>query len=96
MAWGGALTAVALLAAWWALSALLSDFVERRLWAELAAQALGIVAAAEWAEEDGRMLLRQAVRRGLLGAVALVVERRAIGRPLGLPADGLHDGRPRR
>jgi hypothetical protein len=26
--------------------------------------------------------------------VALVVDRGAIGRPLGLPADGLHDGLP--
>jgi hypothetical protein len=60
MAWGGALTAVALLAAWWALSVLLSDFVERRLRAELAAQALGIVAAAEWAEDDGRFVLQPA------------------------------------
>jgi hypothetical protein len=30
------------------------------------------------------------VQRGLFGAVALVVERGAIGRPLGLPADSLH------
>jgi len=40
------------------------------------------------------MLLRQAVQGGLLGAVALVVERCAIRRPLGLPADSLHDGLP--
>ena len=35
-------------------------------------------------DETGRMLLHQAVQRGLLGAVAFVVERGAIGRPLGL------------
>jgi hypothetical protein len=42
--------------------------------------------------EAGRVLLHQAVQRGLLGAVAFVVERGAIRRPLGLPANGLHDG----
>ena len=42
------------------------------------------------------MLLRQAIQRRLLGAMAFVVEWRAIVRPLGLPADGLHDGLPRR
>ncbi|HMO45435.1 MAG TPA: hypothetical protein PKB14_05395 [Rubrivivax sp.] len=47
-------------------------------------------------DEAGRMLLHQAIQRGLLGAMAFVVERGAIGRPLGLPADGLHDGLPRR
>ncbi|HEY6356491.1 MAG TPA: hypothetical protein VIY30_18560 [Burkholderiaceae bacterium] len=46
-------------------------------------------------DEAGRMLLHQAVQRGLFGAVAFVVERGAIRRPLGLPADGLHDGLPR-
>ena len=45
-------------------------------------------------DEADRMLLRQAVQGGLLGAVALVVERCAIRRPLGLPADSLHDGLP--
>ena len=41
--------------------------------------------------EEGRdVLLHQAVKRGLLGAVALVVNRGAIGRPVGLPTDGLH------
>ena len=46
-------------------------------------------------DEAGRVLLHQAAQRGLLGAVALVVERGAIGRPLWLSADGLHDGLPR-
>ena len=36
----------------------------------------------------------RAVQGGVLGAVALVVER-CIRRPLGLPADSLHDGAPR-
>ena len=41
--------------------------------------------------EEGRgVLLNQAVQRGLLGAVAPVVNRGAIRRPLGLRADGLH------
>ena len=46
-------------------------------------------------EEGGGVLLHQAVQRSLLGAVTLVVDRGAIRRPLGLPADGLHDGLPR-
>ena len=46
-------------------------------------------------DEASRALLHQAVQRGLLGAVALVVKRGAIRRPLGLPASGLHDGLPR-
>jgi hypothetical protein len=46
-------------------------------------------------DEAGRVLLHQAVQRGLLRAVALVVDRGAIGRPLGLPADGLHATLPR-
>ena len=46
-------------------------------------------------DEAGRVLLHQAVQRGLLGAVALVVDRGAIRRPLGLPADGLHVRLPR-
>ena len=45
-------------------------------------------------DEAGRVLLHQALQRGLLEAVALVVERGAIGRPLGLPAGGVHDGLP--
>ena len=42
------------------------------------------------AEEDLGVALQQAVQRGLLGTVALVVNRRAIGRPMGLPTVGLH------
>lgn len=38
-------------------------------------------------DEAGRMLLHQAVQRGLLGVVALVVDRGAIRCPLGLAAD---------
>ena len=34
-------------------------------------------------------------RYSVLWSMALVVNRGAIGRPLGLPADGLHDGLPR-
>ena len=46
--------------------------------------------------KEGRgVLLDQAVQRGLFWAVALVVDRRAIRRPLGLPANGLH-ARPQR
>ena len=41
-------------------------------------------------EESRGVLLNQAVQRGLLGAVALVMNRGAIRRPLGLPANGLH------
>jgi len=43
-------------------------------------------------DEAGRVMLHQAVQRGLLRAVALVVDRGAIVRPSprsGLPADGL-------
>ncbi|HRZ63070.1 MAG TPA: hypothetical protein P5163_21010 [Rubrivivax sp.] len=47
-------------------------------------------------DEAGRVLLHQTVQRRALRAMALVVERDAIRRPLGLPADGLHDGLPRR
>ena len=46
--------------------------------------------------EEGRsVLLHQAVQRGLLRAVALVVDRGAIRRPLGLPASGLHARLPK-
>ena len=41
-------------------------------------------------EEALGVLLHQAVQRGLLGAVALVVDRGATLRPMGLPTDGLH------
>jgi hypothetical protein len=44
--------------------------------------------------EAGRVLLHQAVQRGLRGATALVAERGAIRRPLGLLRRGLHDGLP--
>ena len=44
--------------------------------------------------KEGRgVLLHQVVQRGLLGAVALLVNRGAVWRPdrrRGLPADGLH------
>ncbi len=46
-------------------------------------------------EEGRRVLLHQAVQRGLFRAVALVVDRGAIRRPLGLPADGLHARLPK-
>jgi hypothetical protein len=45
-------------------------------------------------DEAGRVLLHQAVQGGLLGTMAFVVERGAIRCPLGLPANGLHDGLP--
>ena len=46
--------------------------------------------------DEGRdVLLHQAVQRGLFRAVAIVVDRGAIRRTLGLPADGLHDGLPK-
>ena len=41
------LTAAALLLAWWGIAALLGDFIERRLLAELDAVALGVMAASE-------------------------------------------------
>jgi hypothetical protein len=46
-------------------------------------------------DEAGRALLHQAVQRGLLRSMALVMDRGAIGRPLRLPADSLHEGLPR-
>jgi hypothetical protein len=55
---------------------------------------LGASAGLGVRDEAGRMLPHQAVQSGLLGAVACVVERGAVRRPLGLPADGLHDGLP--
>ena len=45
--------------------------------------------------EAGRVLLHQAVQRSVLWAIALVVDRDAIRRPLGLPTDGLHAWLPR-
>ena len=46
-------------------------------------------------DKTGRVLLHQAVQRGLIRSMALVVDRGAIGRPLGLPADGLHARLPK-
>ena len=46
--------------------------------------------------DEGRgVLLHQAVQCGLLRAVTLVVDWRAIRRPLGMPANGLHARLPR-
>ena len=46
-------------------------------------------------EEGRRVLQYQAVQRGLFRAVALVVDRGAIRRPLGLLHRGLHAGLPK-
>ena len=46
-------------------------------------------------DKAGRALLHQAVQRGLLRLMAFVVDRDAIRRPLGLPADGSHARLPR-
>lgn len=54
MLWGAALVALALVVAWAAISALLTDFVESRLKAELAAAARAVMAGAEW-DETGRL-----------------------------------------
>jgi hypothetical protein len=51
---------------------------------------LGAGAGLGVGHEAGRVLLHNAVQRGLLRAMALVVDRGASWRPLGLPADGLH------
>ena len=46
--------------------------------------------------KEGRgVLLHQTAKRGLFLAVTLVVNRRAIRRLMGLPADGLHTLLPR-
>ena len=46
--------------------------------------------------EEGRgMLLLQTEQRGLLRSVALVVDRGTVGRPAGLPIDGLPARLPR-
>jgi hypothetical protein len=50
---------------------------------------LGRSAGFNVGDEAGRVLLQQAVQRGVLRAIALIVDRDAIRRPLGLPADGL-------
>jgi hypothetical protein len=41
------------------------------------------------------MLPHQSIQPGRFGAVPFVVERDAIGRPLGLSAEGLHARLPR-
>jgi hypothetical protein len=46
-------------------------------------------------DEAGCVLQHQAVQRGLLGEVAVAVERRAIPRTLGLQAGGSHDELPK-
>ncbi len=51
---------------------------------------LAPVAYSASAKKVRACLLNQAIQRGLLGAVALVVDRRAIRCPEGLPTDGLH------
>ena len=53
------------------------------------------VLASVWAMKLAPVLLHEAVQRGLLGAVPLVVDRGAIRRPLRMPADGLHARLPR-
>ena len=46
--------------------------------------------------DEGRsLLLHQTIQRGLLRAVALVVDRGAIRRPLGLAASSLHARLPK-
>jgi hypothetical protein len=45
-------------------------------------------------DEAARVLLHQAVQRGLLRALPLVLDRGAIGHPLGLPAEGMHSRLP--
>jgi hypothetical protein len=51
---------------------------------------LGAGAGLGVGDEAGRVLVHQAVQRGLLGAVALVRDRSAIGYPTGLLHRGLH------
>jgi hypothetical protein len=55
---------------------------------------LGASAGLGMRDEAGRVLLHQAVQRGLLGAVAFVVDLGPIGSPLGLLRRGLPDGLP--
>jgi hypothetical protein len=55
--WSAALTLGALLAAWGVLSSLLSDFVDRRLGAELDAAARAVMAASEWDATAGFAVL---------------------------------------
>ena len=56
---------------------------------------LGARAGLGVGDEAGCMLLHQAVLRDPLGAVAFAVARGGIGRPLGLPVDGVHAGLPK-
>ena len=53
---------------------------------------LGDSAGLGVSDEAGGVLLHQAVQRGLFGMVAFVVDRGAIGSPLGLLRRGSHDG----
>ena len=58
---------------------------------ELVPHKLRQVGAGSGLRDEGRgVLLHQAVQRGVFGAVTLVVDRGAIGRPLGLLHRGLH------
>jgi hypothetical protein len=59
------------------------------------ARQLGTRAGLGVCDEACRVLLHHAVQRALLRSVALVVDRGAIQRPLGLPADGSHEGLPK-
>ena len=61
----------------------------RKPWVELVLDELRQVGAGlslSLREKARRVLLQQAVQRGLFRAVALVVDRGAVRRPLGLPA----------
>lgn len=57
LAWSAMLTLGALVVAWFALSAVLADFVNRRLDAELKAAARGVMAAAGWDGTGGFAVL---------------------------------------
>jgi signal transduction histidine kinase len=57
LVWSAGLTVAALMLAWLTLSAVLSDFVNRRLEAELVATARGIMTVAEWNDEGGFSVL---------------------------------------
>lgn len=51
--------------------------------------------ASVWAMKLAAYCCTSCVQLGLHRAVALVMDRGAIRRPLGLPTDGLHDGLPK-
>ena len=55
---------------------------------------LGASAGLGVGDEAGRVPLYQAPQRGLLRTVAFVVDRGAIGSPLGLLRRGSHEGLP--